>query len=342
MECLAEMGAVIQVVTSGNGSWYFRDQPEVQRVLDVEQMNYGARNGKLSVGRTLLHVPAFIALLRRNGAKLESVLNEFRPDVVVADSVYTLWPIRKKNIRLVGLNNADVVNSVYAMFPDRPRSVMAQFYCVEKLDYLFHRWVHDLIISPSLDADLPVAMTKIRRVGPIVRRLAAPVAAPARRGRPRRLLIMLSGSSFGRPVVLRNAYPQMEIDIVGRQAPAGDVPGNVRYHGRVLDDADLIRRADIAVVNGGFSAVSEMFCLKVPVIVLPVPNHAEQWANARVVAHLGVGMMAAQEDFESGVNHCLEHIDVMRDAYDRLPPIPNGASQAAAAISGVIGRPRVS
>jgi GtrA-like protein len=43
----------------------------------------------------------------------------------------------------------------YRRFKDRPRSIRAQFWCVEEPDYIFHRVVPDLVISPTLDPLLP-------------------------------------------------------------------------------------------------------------------------------------------------------------------------------------------
>ena len=69
-------------------------------------------------------------------------------------------------------------------------------------------------------------------------------------------------------------------------------------HGKVKNTYQYLKNADIAVVNGGFSAVSEMCWMGIPVIVVPVPRHAEQWINARTVQHLGLGDIATQENYE--------------------------------------------
>jgi UDP:flavonoid glycosyltransferase YjiC (YdhE family) len=45
------------------------------------------------------------------------------------------------------------------------------------------------------------------------------------------------------------------------------------------------------VINGGFSAVSEAIALGKPTFVIPVPGHAEQFVNARMVADLGLGFV---------------------------------------------------
>jgi UDP:flavonoid glycosyltransferase YjiC (YdhE family) len=72
--------------------------------------------------------------------------------------------------------------------------------------------------------------------------------------------------------------------------------------------------------------------MRKPLLVIPVPNHAEQWVNARTICELGVGMMAREEDLEDALTQALARIDIFRAAYARLPDAPDGAEQAAGRI----------
>lgn len=333
---LAEQGAEIAVITSGNGQWYFEDRPNVGRIHASEAFYYASRNGRISIPHTLLAVGDFMRIAKRNARVVDDVLDTFKPDVAVLDSVYTTAPMRKRGIPVAALNNADVVHLSYRRFDDRPSSIRMQFYAIEEMDYLFHRrWV-DLVVSPSLDDTLPEVGGNVRRIGPIVRR---GYASTSSEGPVRRVLVMLSGSRFGTPVALKdNRYP-FHIDVVGREAPKDvTLPPNVVFHGRVKDNADIVRNADLMLVNGGFSAVSEAFALKKPMVVLPIPNHAEQWVNGRTVEKLGVGFMAREDDIEPAMLRAIERIGELRAAYDRLPPIRDGAAEAAALILSLARR----
>src|SRR5262249_35652630 len=186
---LLDRGAEIQIITSGNGLWYFQSVPGIGRLHEVESLYYGVREGRSSIVRTLTAVADFAAILRRNARKMANIVSEWRPDIVVSDSVYTFRTFKRAGIPFVALNNADVVHQSYRRFADRPRSVRPQFWCVEEPDYLFHRAVPDLVISPSLDPFLPEVGGNVRRVGPIVRQGFSP---PAPRSPPRSLLLMLS------------------------------------------------------------------------------------------------------------------------------------------------------
>ncbi|MTJ84002.1 MAG: hypothetical protein F8N37_23700 [Telmatospirillum sp.] len=169
---------------------------------------------------------------------------------------------------------------------------------------------------------------------------------------------MLSGSVFGSPVLLREPHPDLIIDVVGRPAPAGlsspsgqspsgqspsgqppsgPIGGGVTYHGKTRRSLDLIRKADLLIVNGGFSAVSEAFVMRKPMVVIPVPRHAEQWVNGRTVRHLGVGITAAERELEAAMAEALDGIERYRDAYRSLPEPRDGAAEAAEAILDAAG-----
>ena len=141
---------------------------------------------------------------------------------------------------------------------------------------------------------------------------------------------MLSGSVFGSHVLFRRAHSDLRIDVLGRPAPEEESGGGqVVYHGKLRDSLTLLAAADLVVVNGGFSAVSEALMMAKPMVVVPVPRHAEQWVNGRVVRHLGIGLTAAEPELEEAMNLALRQIDRLRAGYRALPRQTNGAPQAA-------------
>ncbi len=334
MQRLLDHGADIQVVTSGNGLWYFQSVPGIARLHEADSLYYGVKDGRISIARTLTAIADFAAILRRNAQKIASILSDWRPDVAVADSVYTFRPFKRAGIPLVALNNADVVHQSYRRFADRPRSVRAQFWCVEEPDYVFHRVVPDLVISPSLDPSLAEVGGNVKRVGPIVRRGFSPgtVRSPVSC-----VLVMLSGSRFGSPVMFKRTDWPFDIEVVGRPAPPNwSRGGRIRFHGKLIDNKALVEKADMVVVNGGFSAVSESFSMRKPLVVIPVPNHAEQWINARTVEHLGVGASAQEGDLENAMACAAQQVERFHEGYRRLGEIPDGAAQAAKLIMSVV------
>jgi hypothetical protein len=294
--------------------------------VELEPLHYGAVHGRISVIRTIRSLPEYVTAIRGNARLIETVMDRLKPDAVVTDSTYLPRRGRTRRVPLLAVNNADVVHTLYRRYADRPPSIRLQFHAVEELDFLYHRMVPDVSLSPRLDANGETPPAPYYRVGPIVRPACRP--SPTN-GTPKRILIMLSGSHFGTPVNLTRAPDHCSVDIVGRRPPDGPVPPRCRYLGRVLNTPALAADADLLVVNGGFSAVSEAFVMRKPLIVIPVPNHAEQWVNARTICELGVGMMAREEDLERALSEGLARIDRFRAVYARLPDPPDGAEQAA-------------
>jgi hypothetical protein len=329
MQKLDEAGVGCSVATSGNGLWYFRQQQDVGEPVQLNALHYGTAGGRISVVRTILSVPKYGAAIRGNARIVEAAMDRLKPDAVVTDSMYLHRRGRTRHIPLLAVNNADVVHTLYRRYADRPSSIRLQFHAIEELDFLYHRLVPDVSLSPRLDTTADASPAPYYPIGPIVRPACRPSLT---NGRPKRILIMLSGSRFGSAVKLKRAPANCGVDIVGRPPPQGPVPEGCRYWGRVLNTPELAAEADMLIVNGGFSAVSEAFVMRKPLIVIPVPNHAEQWVNARSICELGVGMMAREEELEDALTQGLARIDSFRAAYAGMPSVPNGAEQAAGRI----------
>ena len=343
MRRLLAVGAEVEVVTSDNGLWFFADKPDAGRVSEMPSLRYGAKEGRLSVAATLRQAGEMVSILRRAEAVVAAAIARFRPHAVVGDSIYSFRAVRRAGVPLAAINNADMVVRGMARFRDWPGAVLPQFVCVELADYLYHRAVPDLVISPRLDPADAEAGGTFRAVGPIVREACRRVAETGRR--PERVMIMLSGSVFGSPVLLprrRAGADGPRIDVVGRSPPDdGIAPPGVTYHGKLRDSLALMHQADLLVVNGGCSAVSEALVLGKPMVVLPVPRHAEQWVNSRIIRHLGVGIAAAESGLEDAIDAALASIDRLRAGYRAMPPYGDGATHAAElilALAGTSGR----
>ena len=329
MQRLRQHNVDIHVVTSGNGLWYFRGRDDIDSVTEVSSLYYSKKNGKISIANTLASAFDFGRILRKNGDIISDLLDRVDPDFVVTDSEYTFWPMRRRKIPYFALNNSDVVVAAYRTFGHTPASISAQYRFVEYSDYVFHKNVPKLSISPTLDPTIPKIAKGFKRVGPIVREQYLPVSYKELC----RVAITLSGSAFGSQINLEKAAYPVDIDVIGRTAPQGWTGGNgVTYHGKITDTLAILKDTDLAVVNGGFSAISEAFYMRKPLVVVPVPRHAEQWVNAKTIERLGVGIAVSEDDIEGGMLRALDNLETYRKAYDSLGDIPDGAEQAATII----------
>ena len=163
---LKDRNAIVDVVSSGNGIWYFQNNKEINNFYEIESFKYGSKDGQISIFRTLKLIPEYIRISKRNKQTIQSIVAEHKPDAIVTDSVYYFGTLRKYVIPIVSLNNADVVFSGYFQFSGKPLSILPQFLAVECMDFLIHRFFADLVISPLLDKSLP-HWEKVFRVGPV-------------------------------------------------------------------------------------------------------------------------------------------------------------------------------
>jgi UDP:flavonoid glycosyltransferase YjiC (YdhE family) len=140
---------------------------------------------------------------------------------------------------------------------------------------------------------------------------------------------MLSGSVHASQISFEAYQLPFAVEVVGR---TGESNGGVTYHGRKMDNIDLLLGADALVINGGYSAVSEAFLLRKPVFVVPVPGHAEQFVNTCLVRDLGLGSVATESDVLDQLLRA--HA---ADRWPELKPMPaafefDGAREAAEGI----------
>jgi len=329
---LKELNNKIYVVTSGNGEWFFKDKVEIENLYLNEPIHYGSENQKLSIKKTLITIPKIINTIRKNSQELIKIINEVRPNVIVTDSVYAFSNIRKFDIPIVALNNADLTKDYFKTLSNKPRSIYGQFYFVEQLDYLYHKIIPDVVISPCfLDSDLKkdASINKIKRVGPIVRLgIKKRVKRQNKRG-----AIMLSGSNFGVEINLKNKNQKFELDIIGRDKPQNWVDKEgIFFHGKVKNNIDLINNIDFCVVNGGFSALSELYWACIPMIVVPVPNHAEQWTNAKQIERSGTGMISDKDNYEEKIIELNHDFEKFENSYKNINIDQNGTDNAATII----------
>ena len=338
MECLADLGCEIHVLTSGNGLAYFRDKKIVKSLTPMESFYYSGKNGGVSGWSTLKSILSLAKIAGSKRAQLESLLDHLHPDVAVIDSEYSIGPLRRRNIPVVALNTSEMIVTEYLKCRNRVRGIRSHFWFVEFSDYLFHRHYCDLVLSP-FPLSTPVRHPKFRRIGLIARRSIKEKAQPFGRGFPsprklHRVVFMLSGSVHASNIRFDAHDTPFKIDVVGRP---GESRGNVTYHGRQMDNSHLLTQADALVINGGYSAVSEAMVLCKPVFVVPVAGHAEQFVNARLVGDLGFGFVATETDILPQLLSMYE-----RDEWVGMKPMPhsietNGAQQAAEAILAIAG-----
>jgi uncharacterized protein (TIGR00661 family) len=328
---LAEAGVRVEVLTSANGLSYFAGRSEVAAIHEAAAWEYvKSSTGQLSALQTVLSVRRLTGAYRASEHRLDQLVRERRIDLVVLDSNYVFRPMKRRGIPIVALNNADVVVKRFFAERKRPREIVLQFLLVEYMDYLFHRLVPDLVVSPRLHGARDVPSSRFVPVGPIVRSHFLNARPPRRL---ERICVMLSGSTFGTHVDPHEWNLPYPIDVVGRDGASSD---RVRFHGKVRETFPLLNAAQIWVVNGGFSAVSEAYMMRRVTVVVPVERHAEQYLNGRALEAAGIGVVAPPHRIREGVQEAVTNYGRYREATEAIIR-EDGALEAAKIIRDRLG-----
>src|SRR6266576_1122045 len=96
MEHLAEAGSQIHVLTSGNGLAYFQDKECIESLTPMESFFYSGKDGGISGWSTLRSIHSLAKIAKTKKAQLGKLLDQFRPDVAVIDSEYSVAPLRRR------------------------------------------------------------------------------------------------------------------------------------------------------------------------------------------------------------------------------------------------------
>jgi Glycosyl transferase family 1 len=331
------------VLTSGNGFLYFKGRSCIASLTPTQSFYYSENRGRISGWATLGAIRSLARLAKVKRINLDRLLDQIQPDIAVIDSEYSIGPLRRRKIPIVAINNSEVVVTEYLRGRFGKRGVRSQFWFIEFMDYLFHRTFCDLVLSP-FPLPRPTRHFRFRRVGLIIRSevkrltVSTPRLPHVTPRQIRTVVFMLSGSVHASKIDFEGRAFPFAVEIVGRSGPSN---GNVTYHGRLMDNFQLLNRADVLVINGGYSALSEAFAFRKPVFVIPVPGHAEQLVNAQLAADLGLGFVARESDI---LDRLMEMYQ--QDRWIGLAPMPiafelNGDREAAAAILDLAGEQRL-
>jgi uncharacterized protein (TIGR00661 family) len=69
----------------------------------------------------------------------------------------------------------------------------------------------------------------------------------------------------------------------------------------VEDRYKYLKAADAIICRGGHNTIMQSICYSKPSIIIPTPNHTEQYANARRAKELGFAEAIHQDDVNRGM-----------------------------------------
>jgi UDP-N-acetylglucosamine--N-acetylmuramyl-(pentapeptide) pyrophosphoryl-undecaprenol N-acetylglucosamine transferase len=154
-------------------------------------------------------------------------------------------------------------------------------------------------------------MEKVRLIGPIVERRRNSVANESLLRRklgykptPAVIYGAISGPKVERDVlfgILVDALKEISTIyqiVVSRGDPDGSVSarqaGGVKIFGWIEDQDDFVRASDLVISRAGHGTIMKSMVYGKPMILIPIPDHTEQYGNARRAVSLHVAEVIDQ------------------------------------------------
>lgn len=253
--------------------------------ISLREVGYTS-SGEFSPIRILKENLSFPLKFAENVRTFHRLMKKWEPDLVVADSdFYCLLPARWQKIPVVAINNAAIIVETLKREKEMPASCNFSYRFIEKTDYWLQRTFPRRILCPTIRR-LPGLPRRFVQIPPMVRPDIQPLAKPGSD-----VVVVTGGSGIDAGSIDLRAVKDTPIRMLG--TPLKLVPESAVPLGFTLDVMEHFHSARVLVIQGGFSSVSEAVALRVPTVVVPISNHAEQWCNGRMLADLGMGLSAA-------------------------------------------------
>lgn len=258
-------------------------------------------------------------------------IKRFKPDVVLSDSRVSSLIAGK----LMGVPVALILNQFRVEIVKKPSAkkispVERLFFLIVNIFWLFFRtflggvWARsDLMLIPDFPAPYTISASNLaipRRYKKKVK-LIGPIVSDEPRERPsggalngslffasRKPLIYaaISGPKTERTVLadlllesLRRFPSEYEVvasrgEPNGSSAPVRD--GNLTVYDWVEDQYELMKVSDVVVSRAGHGTIMKAIMLGKPMILIPIPDHTEQYGNAKRASKLGLAEIVPQRE----------------------------------------------
>jgi hypothetical protein len=216
---------------------------------------------------------------------LHRAVTHARPDVVLLDSDYHFLAFLGRGLRIFFLGQAiDVVHRAKSLGYRPPRWLSwLSFLACEVGDGLVQRCLSHRVFVPSfLETEHESSGARALKVPLIVREefRRAGERAPSREA-----VAVTSGSGI-------------EIDrIDGLAGALGAARFSHGHHDVRVTSPEDFQAAEMVVIQGGLTSISECIALRKPMLVVPIRGRAEQEVNARTVERLGLGFSCDDDDW---------------------------------------------
>ena len=277
--------------------------------------------GRLDLRATAIRngVPALKRFMEQVTSEME-YMKAFEPDAVVSDTRLSTVIAGK----LLGLPVALILNQFQPMIPRSEQALLlSRIVDGGIMTVLGKGWAaSDVILVPDFPEPYTICIDSlripppyregVRMVGYILDRRPEQVEDTGRvreeagaSGDQRLIYAAISGPDRERLPLINILKPIFEgfPDNLRVVMSLGDPKGGSRPETSgalttipwVNDRFEYLKACDLVVCRGGHNTIMQSICYGKPPIVVPTPNHTEQFANARRAMEIGVGEVVEQE-----------------------------------------------
>tara|TARA_B100001057_G_scaffold434330_1_gene463897 strand:+ start:5599 stop:6675 length:1077 start_codon:yes stop_codon:yes gene_type:complete len=288
----------VTILTSGNGEEFFNKKK--YNIIKLDRIDYGKISERLSILKLFVNLVKIFRIVKKNSIKINNLVKKIDADLIISDSVYFFPNKDFKKRYSIALNNSNLVIKYFFKLKYKPLSIFPQFFFIEVFDYIISKSVYKKIWSPVISMtdfkNFNDLNNKIITLPPISRFKNKNIHKDYSKN-IKKICIMLSGSSFKTKIELsENNLKNFHFNLINYNYKLGSKKyDNHKYYYKEFDNYKLLKECDIAIINSGYSAISDCINLELPMILIPVKNHAEQYINSKIIEQEKFGIMSSDD-----------------------------------------------
>jgi UDP-N-acetylglucosamine--N-acetylmuramyl-(pentapeptide) pyrophosphoryl-undecaprenol N-acetylglucosamine transferase len=292
--------------------------------VEVPSMDFKAKpDGSVDFRQTVMNPGPFVApfnFLEQVNKEIE-VMETFKPDVVVSDSRAS--PLIA--VRMLGIPSVCILNQFQVIIPRKTHYLrLAKFADAMTLAILGKIWTTgDKVLIPDFPPPYTVSTDNLRippayrkktqLIGPILP--VRPVALPSKKELRKKLglhaekpviFVPISGPLKERTYLLSilqgifASFPDEYQIVMSSGHPRSNMSpvrhGNFTRFRWIPNRFEYMKTCDIVISRAGHGTLLQAMCYGKPAILIPTPNHTEQFNNAKRALKLGAASLIEQDD----------------------------------------------
>lgn len=333
---LEEKGAEVLFASYGSGYQVLNEYTDYD-VVKLPDIKFYGGEGELNLKHTARKSIDVPYIFLKSIYHESRIIKDFRPDIVVSDSHYSV-PITCK---VIGIPCVMISNDLSPSFSNVYNSDRT----MEYLENGLQRFIKDVsrlcdsVIIPDIkdSCEVPYQIRdKVHYTGPLLKmdpetmqsknELRENFGFPASE---KLLLATVGGTWFGKKLLklLYQALPRLNCDrmvmVTGPQIKMDfkfDSPKIIckQFLGDMME---WMKISDLVISLAGHSTSMEIASLGIPNLMVPIENHHEQLKNAEMMRKLGIshvenmGTLSA-EKLAASINHLLTSDDLRDGAFE--------------------------